>query len=125
MDMLNLKKNDILNLTKKDPGLNKIMIGAGWDVVKKGLFHFGAKDYDLDLTAFLLDKDDKLIHKGVVYFGEQKGKGIMLHGDNLTGEGDGDDEKITVELNNLPVDCKKVLFSVIIYQAAERKHLEA
>ncbi|MGL5415480.1 MAG: TerD family protein [Clostridium sp.] len=121
MDMLNLKKNDMLNLTKKDPTLTRIMIGAGWDVVKKGFFNFGAKDFDLDLTAFLLDNDDKVIRKGVVYFGEQKSKGIMLHGDNLTGEGDGDDEKITVELNNLPSDCKKVLFSVIIYQGAERK----
>lgn len=120
--MLNLKKNDILNLTKEDPTLNKIMLGAGWDVVeKKGFFSFGTKDYDLDLTAFLLDSNDKLIHKGVIYFGEQKGKGIMLHGDNLTGEGEGDDEKISVELDRLPADCKKVLFSVIIYQAAQRK----
>ncbi|ENZ01343.1 TerD family protein [Clostridium thermobutyricum] len=122
MNMLNLKKNDILNLTKEDPSLNRIMLGAGWDVVeKKGFFSFGTKDYDLDLTAFLLDGDDKLIHKGIIYFGAQKGKGIMLHGDNLTGEGDGDDEKISVELNNLPADCKKVLFSVIIYDAEKRK----
>ncbi|MGL4850629.1 MAG: TerD family protein [Clostridium sp.] len=121
MGILNLQKNDILNLTKKDPSLSKIMLGAGWDVVeKKGFFSFGAKDFDLDLSALLLDGNDNLIHKGVIYFGEQRGQGIRLHGDNLTGEGAGDDEKISVELNNLPADCKKVLFSVIIYQGEAR-----
>lgn len=119
--MLNLQKNDILNLTKKDPTLNKMMLGAGWDVAeKKGFFGF-TKNIDLDLAAFLLNSNEKIIPKGIIYFGNLKGRGIMLHGDNLTGEGEGDDEKISVVLNNLPPECKKIIFSVIIYNAASRK----
>ena len=90
--VLNLKKNDVLDLTKTEPGLKNVMLAAGWDVAKKGFFKLGA-DYDLDLIALLLDSNDKLLRNGVVYFGAQKGEGIYLHGDNRTGAGDGDDEK--------------------------------
>ena len=120
VDVLNLKKNDILDLSKSNPGLKNVMLGAGWDVVKKGFFSLGA-DYDLDLIAILLDSNDKLISKGVIYFGNQKGKGIYLHGDNRTGAGDGDDEKISVDLENLPVNCNKVIFALNIYDAVARK----
>lgn len=51
--LLNLQKNDILDLSKKDPSLKNILLGGGWDVAKKGFFGFGA-DYDLDLIALLL-----------------------------------------------------------------------
>ncbi len=91
--VLNLKKNDILDLRKAEPGLKHVMLGAGWDVAKKGFFNIGP-DCDLDLIALLLDSNDKLINRGVIYFGNLKGDGIYLHGDNRTGAGDGDDEKI-------------------------------
>ena len=86
--VLNLQKNDILDLRKAEPGLKHVMLGAGWDVAKKGFFNLGA-DYDLDLIALLLDSNDKLINRGVIYFGNLKGDGIYLHGDNRTGAGDG------------------------------------
>ncbi|MGL4913982.1 MAG: TerD family protein [Romboutsia sp.] len=122
MSLLNLQKNDILDLTKKDPSLNNIMLGAGWDVAKKGLFSFGASDMDLDLSALLLNENDRLIgEEGIIYFNNQRGRGIFLHGDNRTGEGSGDDEKISITLTNLPANCKKVVFSVNIYQAKERR----
>lgn len=119
--VLNLKKNDILDLTKAEPGLNKVMLGAGWDVVKKGGFFSRVRDYDLDLVALQINEDNKLIRSGLIYFGHQLGQGIKLHGDNLTGAGDGDDEKISVELNKLSADCKKVIFAVSIYDAVARK----
>ena len=118
--VLNLQKNDILDLTKAEPGLQHVMLGAGWDVAKKGLCGFGP-DYDLDLIALLLDSNDKLLRNGVVYFGAQKGEGIYLHGDNRTGAGDGDDEKISVDLNRLPANCNKVVFALNIYDAVARK----
>ena len=94
--LLNLQKNDILDLTKKDPSLKNVILAAGWDVAKKGFFGLG-KDYDLDLVALLLDENGKLIAKdGMIYFGNKRSNGIFLHGDNLTGHGDGDDEKISV-----------------------------
>lgn len=123
MSLLNLQKNDILDLTKKDPSLNNIILAGGWDVVKKGFFNFGAADLDLDLSAILLDEKDRLLggDEGIIYFGNQRGKGIFLHGDNRTGEGSGDDEKISITLNNLPASCNKVVFNVNIYQAKERR----
>lgn len=120
-DILNLQKNDILDLTKKDPSLNNILLGAGWDVVKKGLFSMQA-DYDLDLAAFLLDSNNKITGKeGLIYFGHKKGTGIYLHGDNLTGAGEGDDEKISISLNKIPANCNKIVFAVSIYDAAKRR----
>ena len=120
--ILNLQKNDILNLTKKDPSLDNIELGAGWDVVKKGFFSFGQKDFDLDLVALLLDSNDRLISKeSLIYYGNMKQQGITLHGDNRTGAGDGDDEKISVSLSSLSLSCNKVVFAVTIYEAMSRK----
>ncbi|MGL6108313.1 TerD family protein [Romboutsia sp.] len=122
MSLLNLQKNDVLDLTKKDPSLNNIVLAAGWDVAKKGLFSFGAADMDLDLSGILLDENDRLTGEdGIIFFGNQRGKGIFLHGDNRTGEGSGDDERVSITLNNLPQNCNKVIFSVNIYQAKERR----
>lgn len=118
--VLNLQKNDILDLRKAEPGLRHVMVGAGWDVAKKRFFNLGA-DYDLDLIALLLDSNDKLINRGVIYFGNLKGDGIYLHGDNRTGAGDGDDEKISVDLDKLSPKCDKVIFALNIYDAVSRK----
>ena len=119
---LNLNKNDILDLTKKNPGLKQVILAAGWDVTKKGFFGFG-HECDIDLVAFLLNKNEKMINKknGVIYFANKTGNGILLHGDNLTGEGDGDDEKISVSLDKLPNNCDKVVFATVIYEAKKRK----
>ena len=120
--LLNLQKNDILDLSKKDPSLKNILLGGGWDVAKKGFFGFGA-DYDLDLIALLLGEDGKLIKssKSVIYYNDMVGQGIKLHGDNRTGEGEGDDEKISISLDILPIECKKVVFAVTIYDAVRRR----
>lgn len=119
--MLNLQKNDVLDLTKKNPGLKNVVLAAGWDVVKKGFFSF-QEDYDLDLVALLLDKDGRVSGKSsLIYFGNQRGTGIFLHGDNRTGEGDGDDERISVSLDRIPSSCEKIIFAVTIYQADRRK----
>lgn len=119
--LLNLQKNDVLDLTKKDPSLKNVVLGAGWDVSRKGIFGLG-KDFDLDLVALLLDESGKLIAKdGMVYFGNKRSNGIFLHGDNLTGQGDGDDERVSVSLNNLPAKCARVLFAVTIYDGKARK----
>lgn len=69
--ILNLKKNDILDLRKAEPGLKHVVLAAGWDVAKKGFFGLGT-DYDLDLIAILLNENDKMINRGVIYFGNLK-----------------------------------------------------
>ena len=57
----------------------------------------------------------------MVYFGNKRNNGIFLHGDNLTGHGDGDDEIVSVSLNNLPTRCCRIMFAVTIYEVKARK----
>ena len=84
--VLNLQKNDILDLTKKNPGLKKVILGAGWDVANNGA------DFDLDIAAFLLDSNNKFNSlENIIFFNNKQGEGIYLEGDNRTGAGEGDD----------------------------------
>lgn len=115
--VLNLNKGDVLNLTKVDETLKNIRVAAGWDVNKNR--HFGESDYDLDLCAYLINKNNRCTD--IVYFGKKKHQGIKLDGDNLTGAGDGDDENIYTNLNKLSNDIASVVFAVVIYQAKSRK----
>ena len=117
VNALNLKKNDVLNLTKKNPGLKKVILGAGWDVASIG------QDFDLDIAAFLLNDNGKVqnIPDDVIFFNNMQGQGIYLEGDNRTGAGDGDDEKISVDLDKLSPKCDKVIFALNIYDAVSRK----
>ncbi|MGU8836305.1 TerD family protein [Clostridium perfringens] len=115
--VLNLKKNDVLDLSKTGSDLENINFAAGWDVPSVG------RAFDLDLCAFLRDKNGKLINgsKSVVYYGSTRGTGLFLNGDNLTGEGDGDDEIISVKLSKIPAECSKITFAVVIYSARSRR----
>lgn len=117
--VLNLQKNDILNLTKKDPGLSKVIVGAGWDLSQTG------QDFDLDISAFLLDQNGKINPQTamdqVIFFNNLQVPGIQLMGDNRTGAGDGDDEQINVDLNGLHPSVSKVVFLVTIHEAATRR----
>jgi len=126
---VNLQKGQKVNLTKSNgKKLTKLMVGLGWDAAEpegggflKKLFS-SKKDIDCDASVFvckggkLTDKDD------VVYFNNLKHKsGAVQHmGDNLTGDGEGDDEQIFVDLNKLPTEYDKLIFVVNIYQAVQR-----
>lgn len=109
--LLNLKKNITLDLTKESPGLEKIMVGAGWDISSAG------PDFDLDLSAFLLHNGKINSGEDVIYFKHKKGNGIFLNKDNRTGAGDGDDEIIQIELSKLDADVTEVAFCVVIFDA--------
>lgn len=118
---LNLQKNEILDLSKKEPSLNNILLGTGWDITKKGLFGF-KKDLDLDLVAILLNKDGKVIDdSSVVYYNNRNYEGISLIRDNENGLGEGDDEEIAISLNKLPEECYKIVFAAVIYEGEEKK----
>ena len=118
--ILNLKKNDILDLRKAEPGLKHVVLAAGWDVAKKGFFGLGT-DYDLDLIAILLNENDKMINRGVIYFGNLNGPGIYLHGDNRTGAGEGDDEVININLEEINPNIAKIVFVVTIHEAQAKR----
>lgn len=126
---VDLKKGQKVNLSKaaSDAGVNalkKVVVGLGWDAVKKrGFFGTSAPDIDCDATAFVLT-DGRIAKKDdIVYFGNLRHKsGMVKHcGDNLTGDGEGDDEQIIVDLEHLPEKYDAVVIVVNIYQAERRK----
>lgn len=127
---VSLQKGQKVSLTKEgQAGLNKIIVGLGWDEVKRSggflntLFGGASQaDIDCDASAFML-KDGKLANtKDIVYFGNLHHRsGAVKHmGDNLTGAGDGDDEQIVIELEKVPAEYDRIVMVVNIYQAAKR-----
>ena len=123
---ISLQKGQKVSLSKESKGLSNVLVGLGWDAVEQrsGLFGlFKAADIDCDATAILL-KNGKFVDKtDVVYFGNLVHKsGTVRHmGDNLTGEGEGDDEQILIELSRVPQEYDKIVIVVNIYSAVQRK----
>ena len=117
---INLSKGQKVDLTKGNPGLKNIMVGLGWDVNE---FDTGA-DFDLDASAFMLGSTGKCpTDKEFIFYGnlEHASGGIKHMGDNLTGEGEGDDEQIEVTLENIPQNIERIAFTVTIYDAEQRR----
>ena len=114
---LNLNKNQVLNLTKKNKGLKKVILGAGWDIATVG------QDFDLDIAAFLLNANGKVqnVPQDVIFFNNMQGQGIYLEGDNRTGAGDGDDERIRIDLEAIPSYVQKIAFVVTIHEAQAKR----
>lgn len=119
---VNLQKGQKVSLTKEAPQAHRILVGLGWDAKKKGFFG-GGSDFDLDASCFALRNGRLTSKKDICYFGNRDvmKKAIHHHGDNLTGDGDGDDEQITVDLDKLDADVDKVVFVVNIYMAKMRR----
>lgn len=116
---INLAKGQKVDLTKGNPGLKNIMVGLGWDV---NAYDSGA-DFDLDAAAFMLGGNGKCpTEKEFVFYGNlEHGSGAVKHmGDNLTGEGEGDDEQIEIDLTKIPANISKIAFTVTIYDADVR-----
>jgi len=116
---ISLSKGGNVNLSKEAPGLNKIVVGLGWDSRATD----GAA-FDLDASAFLVKLDAKVRTDSDFCFYNNKvvaGGAVQHAGDNTTGAGDGDDETIKVELSKIPADLDKVVFAVTIHEAEVRK----
>jgi len=117
---ISLQKGQKIDLTKGNPSLTKIMVGLGWDVNQ----YDGGADFDLDAAAFLLDANGKVPSDGeFIFYGqlEHSSKSVIHQGDNLTGEGEGDDEQIFVDLSLVPDNIEKIAFTVTIYDADVRR----
>lgn len=115
---INLQKGQTINLDKNQYDLSQVTIGLGWDVNDSG-----GDDYDLDAFIFLLNAAGKFHdEKDLISFGNLKHfSGHIWHtGDNLTGEGEGDDEQLVVKLNSLDQSYSKVIVAVNIYKGSER-----
>ncbi|ATF12099.1 TerD family protein [Brevibacillus porteri] len=116
MSVISLTKGQKIDLTKGNPNLTKIVVGLGWDTNK----YSGGQAFDLDAAAFLLRTGGRAsgIQDFVFYNNLQGGNGSVVHtGDNLTGEGDGDDEQIKVDLKAVPADIEKVAITITIHEA--------
>ncbi|MBO0587811.1 TerD family protein [Sporosarcina sp. E16_8] len=116
---ISLSKGQKVDLTKSNPGLTNITVGVGWDTNK----YDGGKDFDLDSSVFLLNAAGVCAdEKDFVFFNNlEGGNGSVVHtGDNLTGEGDGDDEQVKVSLSNVPTTVERIAFAITIHDAEER-----
>lgn len=104
--ILNLQKDQILDLSKHAPALRKAVLAGGWDVAAHGA------TADLDIAAFLLDATGHIKSGAdVIFFNHMAETVIQLEGDNLTGEGNGDDERIDIELDKIPESYHKIVFA--------------
>jgi len=131
MSVVSLQKGQKIDLTKGNAGLTKLLVGLGWDPVKKsggllgGIFGGGSNaNIDCDASVIMLDQNGKITkEKNLVYFGNKKSQcGSVSHsGDNLTGDGEGDDEQLNVDLSRVPNDVHKLVFVVNIYDCVSRR----
>ncbi|MEV7394189.1 MULTISPECIES: TerD family protein [unclassified Streptomyces] len=115
---ISLAKGGNVSLSKEAPGLSAVVVGLGWDVRTTT----GA-DYDLDASALLCDESGKVVSDQhfVFYNNLTSPDGSVEHtGDNLTGEGEGDDESIKVNLATVPAGIAKIVFPVSIHDADAR-----
>ncbi len=109
-----IEKGADINLTAKDPTLQRLHIGFGWDINS-----FDADTLDMDVSAFLLDKEGQTrADEDFVFYNNMEAceGGIRHDGDSRTGAGEGDDESIAIDLHSIPFDIVRVLFIISIYQ---------
>lgn len=134
INMSELKESNAIVLTKgvnisldkeiKENGMKKVCIGLAWDKI------VGAGAFDADAIVAMLDANGKIVSNGAVYYKLATSSGapfksidgsIHHSGDNLTGEGDGDDEIITIELDAVPANVAKLDVIINIHEAAARR----
>ncbi|MEO6352097.1 MAG: TerD family protein [Burkholderiaceae bacterium] len=116
---ISLQKGGNVNLSKEAPSLTKMVIGLGWDPRATD-----GKEFDLDGSAFLLKADGKARSDAdfIFYNNLKSTDGSVTHaGDNKDGQGEGDDEKIVIDLSKVPADIDKISIGVTIHDADARK----
>lgn len=116
---ISLQKGGNVNLSKEAPGLKKIVVGLGWDPRATD-----GNAFDLDGSAFLLKADGKV--RGdtdfIFYNNVRSSCASVEHsGDNKSGQGDGDDERVNIDLSRVPAEVEKVAFAVTIHDGEQRR----
>ena len=116
--VINISKGAKINLSKETPGLKKIMVGLGWDVNTD----YG-EDFDLDASVFMLDSNGKSKPEWFIYYNnlQDPNKCVVHQGDNRTGSGEGDDERIYIDLDLIPPDVDKIAITITIDQADKKR----
>ncbi len=116
---VSLSKGGNISLTKAAPGLTAVLVGLGWDARTTT-----GQDFDLDASALLLSVTNRVRSDAdfVFYNNLRSPDGSVVHtGDNRTGDGDGDDEQLTVQLDAVPGDVDRISFCVSIHDADARQ----
>ncbi|WNS73923.1 TerD family protein [Bacillus sp. DTU_2020_1000418_1_SI_GHA_SEK_038] len=116
---VSLSKGQKVDLTKTNPGLSKVVVGLGWDVNK----YDGGNDFDLDTSVFLLGDNGKVASDSdfIFYNNTTGGNGSVVHtGDNRTGDGDGDDEQVKINLASVPANVQRITFTITIHDGEAR-----
>ena len=117
---INLSKGGRINLSKEAPGLQNVSVGLGWDINETDT---GA-DFDLDASVFLLNPTNKLpSDQHFIFYNNAKSpdNSVVHQGDNRTGEGDGDDETVEVNLTTVESAVENIVFVATIHEADQRK----
>ena len=117
---IQLSKGQRIDLTKTNPGLTRAVIGLGWDTNK----YQGGHDFDLDASAFLVDANDKCVNdQDFIFYNNlsHPSESVIHTGDNLTGEGEGDDEQLIVDFSKIPSYVHKIGITVTIHDADARR----
>ncbi|UVW29513.1 TerD family protein [Massilia sp. H6] len=116
---ISLQKGGNVNLSKEAPGLTRLKVGLGWDTRATD----GAA-FDLDGAVFLLNASGKVRSDSdfIFYNNLKSTDGSVVHsGDNLTGEGEGDDESVSIDLSKVPADIDKIVLGVTIHDGETRR----
>lgn len=115
---VSLAKGGNISLSKEAPGIESVLVGLGWDARATD-----GSPFDLDASCFMLTAEGKVPgDEGFIFYNQPKSPcgGVEHTGDNRTGEGDGDDEAIKIELAKIPASVAKLVFTVTIHEAEAR-----
>ena len=116
---VSLVKGQGVSLKKEAPNLKCVLVGLGWDPITST----SSSSMDIDASVICIDDSGKL--ESIVYYGRKMhSSGAIKHyGDNLTGDGEGDDEQIEIRLDDLPAKISRLSIVINIYAAySKRQH---
>lgn len=121
---VSLQKGQRFGLSAEVKDLSKVIVGLGWDEVeqKRGLFGFAPQPIDCDVSVIMLQDGYLRAQEDLVYYGNLKhpSDSVLHMGDNLTGEGEGDDEQIEINLRLVPQRYDRLVIVANIYDAQKR-----
>ena len=116
---ISLTKGQNISLSKTNPSLKNVLVGLGWDARSTD-----GKDFDLDASVFMATENGKVpSDRHFIFYNQLVSPcgGVEHTGDNLTGDGDGDDESVIVRLDKVESNIKSLFITVTIHDAEARR----
>ena len=116
---ISLTKGQNISLSKTEPSLKNVLVGLGWDARSTD-----GQDFDLDASVFMATENGKVpSDRHFIFYNQLVSPcgGVEHTGDNLTGDGDGDDESVIVRLDKVESNIKSLFITVTIHDAEARR----